>query len=60
MSANPLLENSILPNHAPPFDKIKEEHYLSAVEEAIEEARENIETIKGHIAEPDFDNTIVA
>ncbi len=60
MSTNPLLENSTLPNHAPPFDKIKEEHYLPAVEEAIEEAKENIEIIKRHIAEPDFDNTIVA
>lgn len=60
MSDNPLLVPSTLPNHAPPFDKIKEEHYLPAVEQAISEARANIDAIKADTAEPDFDNTIVA
>ena len=39
MSSNPLLEKSDLPNYAPPFDKIKVEHYMPAVQAAIEEAR---------------------
>ncbi|MCB1562013.1 MAG: M3 family metallopeptidase [Alphaproteobacteria bacterium] len=58
--ANPLLDPSTLPNHAPPFDKIKDEHYLPAVEAAIKEARANIEAIKANKEAPDFENTIVA
>jgi peptidyl-dipeptidase Dcp len=60
MSANPLLSASPLPNHAPAFDKIKEEHFLPAVEAAIEEARANIEAVKAHPEAPSFENTIVA
>lgn len=60
MSDNPLLDLSTLPNHAPPFDKIKEEHYLPAVEAGIAQARANVEAIKTAEAEPDFENTIVA
>lgn len=60
MSDNPLLQISNLPNHASPFDKVKAEHYLPAVEAAIEEARANIEAIKNESAAPDFQNTIVA
>jgi peptidyl-dipeptidase Dcp len=58
--ANPLLEISKLPNHAPPFDKIKSEHYLPAVEEGIKRARAQIETIKNNKEAPTFENTIVA
>jgi peptidyl-dipeptidase Dcp len=60
MSQNPLLQNFTTPHQAPPFDLIREEHYLPAVKAAIEEARENIEAIKKNVAEPDFDNTLVA
>lgn len=60
MSANSLLEVSSLPNHAPPFAKIKNEDYLPAVEAAIAEARANIEKIKANKEAPDFENTIVA
>ncbi|GJL85006.1 MAG: peptidase M3 [Micavibrio sp.] len=60
MSDNPLLQNSSLPNQAPPFDKIKDAHYMPAIEAAIEEARANIEAIKADTNEPDFENTIVA
>lgn len=58
--ANPLLSPSTLPNGAPPFDRIREEHYLPAVEAAIEEARADVAAIKDNAAAPDFDNTIVA
>ena len=58
--SNPLLSLSALPNHAPPFDKIREEHYLPAVEAAIGEARAEIEAIKTNKAPADFANTIVA
>jgi len=60
MSANPLLQESSLPNKAPAFDRIEVEHYLPAIEEAIKEARSNIEAIKNNPTEPDFVNTIEA
>lgn len=60
MSDNPLLQNFDLPHQAPPFDKIKAEHFLPAVKQAIEEARGNIEAIKGASGVPNFQNTIVA
>ncbi|MCB9989664.1 MAG: M3 family metallopeptidase [Rhodospirillales bacterium] len=60
MTTNPLLEASTLPNHAPPFNRIKPDHYMPALEKAIEEARANIAAIKANPAAPDFENTIVA
>jgi peptidyl-dipeptidase Dcp len=60
MSDNPLLQNFDLPHQAPPFDKIKAEHFLPAVKQAIEEARGNIEAIKGAPGDANFENTIVA
>lgn len=60
MSDNPLLQKSPLPNQAPQFEKIKTEHYLPAVKQAIEEARANIENIKCNTDAPTFKNTIVA
>ena len=60
MSSNPLLQISSLPNHAPPFDKVQNDHYMPALEEAIETARANIEAIKNNPAKPNFENTVVA
>lgn len=60
MSNNPLLQKSDQPNQAPAFDKIKTEHYLPAIEAAIEEARANINAIKENADAPSFENTIVA
>ena len=60
MASNPLLQLSTLPNHAPPFDKIKNEHYLPAVEAGIKEARANIDAIKNNPEPPTFENTIAA
>ncbi|MCB1558313.1 MAG: M3 family metallopeptidase [Alphaproteobacteria bacterium] len=57
---NPLLELSPLRNHAPQFDKIKEEHFKPAVEAAIAEARANIDKIIADPEAPTFDNTILA
>ncbi len=57
---NPLLEEFTLPHNAPPFDKIREEHYKPAVLAAIEEARANIEAIKNSPENPTFENTIAA
>lgn len=60
MSTNPLLQKSSLPNQAPPFDLVKTEHYLPAVEEGIEAARANIDAIKNNLETPSFENTIAA
>ena len=57
---NPLLQDSTLPNKAPQFDIIKEEHFLPAIKAAIDEARSNIDTIKANSDTPTFENTIVA
>ena len=60
MSKNPLLEISNLPNHAPAFGAIKNEHYMPAVKAAIEEARAVYESIKKNPEEPNFKNTVEA
>ncbi len=60
MSENPLLAPFTTPYEAPPFNLIKEEHYLPAVNAAIEQARENVNTLKKDTAAPDFKNTIIA
>lgn len=57
---NPLLVVSDLPNHAPPFDRIEESHYLPAIEAAITQARMTIAAIRDNPEDPDFQNTIVA
>lgn len=57
---NPLLEKFTSPNEAPPFNIIKEEHYLPAVRAAIEEARANVESIKNSPENPTFENTVAA
>ncbi len=57
---NPLLKISALPNMAPAFDRIGEDHFLPAIEIAIEAAKKNIAAIKANPAQPDFDNTIAA
>src|SRR5256885_12840015 len=35
MADNPLLSESSLPYHIPPFDKIKDEHFVPAIEAGI-------------------------
>lgn len=57
---NPLLQEFKHKHNAPPFDAIKEAHYLPAVEVAIEEARANVDTIKKNTENPTFENTIEA
>ena len=43
---NPLLEKFKTPFETAPFDKIKNEHFLPAIKEAIKEAKAEIEVIK--------------
>lgn len=56
---NPLLEKFVLKDQAVPFDLVKTDHFLPALETAIQWARTNIEAIKKNKSEPSFENTIV-
>ena len=57
---NPLLTESKAPFGAPQFDQIKDEHYLPAFEQAIAEAKAEIDAIVANKAEPTFENPIEA
>jgi peptidyl-dipeptidase Dcp len=57
---NPLLTESSLPYHVPPFDKIKDEHFVPAIEAGMREQLKEIEPIANSSDKATFDNTIVA
>ena len=57
---NPLLTESKLPYGAPPFDQIRNEHYMPAFEQALAEAKAGIDAIVANPDAPDFANTIEA
>ncbi|UCS91618.1 M3 family metallopeptidase [Echinicola marina] len=56
---NPLLEKFTTPFETAPFDKIKNEHFLPAIKEAIKEAKAEIEIIKS-TDQPNFNSIIEA
>lgn len=58
--ANPLLETSTLRDHAPMFDRIKTEHFLPALDEALKIARQKIDAIKKNVAPETFENVFMA
>jgi len=60
MTENPLLQESALDFHYPPFDKIKDEHYAPAYEEGMAQQLKEIEPISSNPEAPTFENTIVA
>jgi peptidyl-dipeptidase Dcp len=57
---NPFATESTLPHHYPMFDKIKDEHFVPAIEAGMREQLKEIDPIANNSAEPTFDNTIVA
>ena len=57
---NPLLTESSAPFGAPEFDKIQSAHYLPAFEEAIAQAKKEVDAIVANPDEPTFENTIEA
>lgn len=57
---NPLLSTFNTPFNVPPFDKIKEEHYLPAFKEGIKRHQEEIEAIVANSEAPSFANTLEA
>jgi peptidyl-dipeptidase Dcp len=60
MSPNPLLTPSPLPYELPPFELIKDEHFVPAFEAGMAEELREVEAITANPAAPSFDNTIVA
>lgn len=59
-SNNPLLENSILPDNAIAFSKIKNEHFLPAIDAGVEMAKKNLAQLKADTSPANFENTILA
>lgn len=57
---NPLLEKFDTPFETPPFDKIRLSDYEPAFDQAIAEARQEIQAIVENPEAPDFENTIAA
>ncbi|MFW5951155.1 MAG: M3 family metallopeptidase [Gemmatimonadota bacterium] len=58
--ANPLLEEWDTPFAVPPFDRIRDEHYLPAFRAAMAEHDAEIQVIVEREAPPTFENTIEA
>jgi peptidyl-dipeptidase Dcp len=57
---NPFAAPSQLDHGLPPFDLIREEHYLPAFEEGMAEQRRELEAITTDSAEPSLQNTLEA
>lgn len=57
---NPFFEAYKNKYGAPPFDKIKNEHYMPAFTEGIKQHQAEIDTIADNKEAPTFDNTIAA
>src|SRR5467141_4060715 len=57
---NPLLKESTLPYHYPPFDKIKDAHFIPAIEAGMREQLKEIGPIANNSEKPTFENTVVA
>src|SRR6266566_4186033 len=57
---NPLLVESALPYHAPPFDKIKDEHFAPAMEAGMREQLKEVDVVANNSENPTLENTIVA
>ena len=57
---NPLLSESSLPYHLPPFAEIKDEHFAPAFEKGMSEELAQVSAIANNTAKPTFENTVVA
>lgn len=60
MMENPFFIEWTTPFGVPPFDQIKEGHYVPAVDEGIKQQEAEIKAIVENDAEPTFENTILA
>ena len=57
---NPFFNEYQTPFQVPPFDEIKPEHFLPAIDEGIRQQMAEIDVIIKRSETPDFDNTIMA
>src|SRR5215472_7359144 len=60
LNDNPLAAKSVLPYQYPAFDRIKDEHFVPAIEAGMREQLKEVEAVAGNPEKPTFDNTIVA
>mgnify|MGYP002629069421 CR=1 FL=1 len=60
MTENPFFTEWTTPHGVPPFDLIKDEHFVPAFEKAIENQNKEIDAIVSSTEVPTFSNTIVA
>src|SRR5690349_10063133 len=58
-SKNPLLTESSLPYHLPPFDKIKDDQFIPAMEQGMRQHLQEVQKIASNPDKATFDNTIV-
>ena len=58
--SNPLLEKFDQPFGTIPFNEVKTDHFVPALDAAIEEAKSEIDAIAGNPENPTFENTILA
>ena len=59
VSPNPFLSEYTTPFQVPPFDQIKNEHYMPAFEAGIKEQQTEVESIVNNAETPTFENTIL-
>jgi len=57
---NPFFKEWTTPFGVPPFDDIKDEHFVPAIEEGIKQHQSEIDSIVSNTEEPTFANTILA
>ena len=60
ISGNPLLESWTGPFGAPPFERLRPEHFRPAFDAALAQKRAEIDAIAANPQAPSFDNTICA
>jgi len=58
--SNPLLEKFDQPFGTIPFNEVKTDHFVPALDAAIKEAKSEIDAIAGNPENPTFENTILA
>jgi peptidyl-dipeptidase Dcp len=56
---NPLLQRSSLQYQAPPFNLIKDEHFIPAFEAGLKSHDKEIDKIANNTAKPTFENTVL-
>src|SRR5205807_9959887 len=59
-SDNPFLVESTLPYRLPPFDRIKDEHFVPATEAGMQEQLKEVVAIAAKTEKTNFENTVVA